>query len=146
MSHSNQLSEDQRQQILAEYEGHGKLAAVKLHMELTGETLLFAKRAVEKILANESASSSDDGLGVSDSQMDQILDAIQNGQKIEAIKIYRNAKNCSLKGAKEFVEKLMATLEIEDPDAVGKPGCSAAVFFMVAWASVVTYWLSEWFG
>ncbi len=37
---------------------------------------------------------------------DEIMDLLQRGQKIEAIKIYRERTNCGLKEAKDAVEEL----------------------------------------
>jgi ribosomal protein L7/L12 len=56
-----------------------------------------------------------------------ILEAIYGGRKIEAIKLVREATNCGLKEAKEFVEKLSAELYAKEPDkftaAPTKSGC-----------------------
>ena len=59
-----------------------------------------------------------------------ILEAIYGGapRKIEAIKLVREATNCSLKEAKECVEKLGAELYAKEPDKfaaapTGKSGC-----------------------
>lgn len=49
-------------------------------------------------------------------QITAVTDAIFAGQKIGAIKLYREATNASLVEAKEFVEKLEAELRLQYPD------------------------------
>ena len=49
-------------------------------------------------------------------QITAVTDAIFIGQKIGAIKLYREATNASLVEAKEFVEKLEAELRLQYPD------------------------------
>lgn len=73
-----------------------------------------------------------------------ILEAIYSARKIEAIKLVREATDCGLKEAKEFVEKLSAELYAKEPDkflaAPGKGGCVGVlmvVAVIVAAAAVV---------
>lgn len=47
---------------------------------------------------------------ISKEQMDQILDALVAGRKIEAIKVYREATGCDLKNAKGSIDRLVAEL------------------------------------
>ncbi len=61
----------------------------------------------------------------------QIADRVFSGQKIAAIKLYREHSGKNLKEAKEFIESLEAQLRAREPDkfrtpAVGK-GCLAQV-------------------
>jgi len=49
-------------------------------------------------------------------QMNAINEALFVGQKIEAIKLYRNATGHDLKESKEFVEKLATELYTQHPE------------------------------
>jgi ribosomal protein L7/L12 len=41
----------------------------------------------------------------------EVLEAIQRGEKIQAIKLYREATGVGLKAAKDYVEQLQASLK-----------------------------------
>lgn len=56
------------------------------------------------------------GQSLTQEQIAAVTDAIFIGQKIGAIKLYREATNASLVEAKEFVEKLEAELRLQYPD------------------------------
>ena len=67
-----------------------------------------------------------------------IIEAIYGGapRKIEAIKLVRDATDCGLKEAKDFVEKLGAELYAKEPQKfaaapTGKSGC-VGMFLAVA--------------
>ena len=62
-------------------------------------------------------------------QTREITDALLKGQKIHAIKIYRDATGEGLKEAKEFIEKLTAVLREKHPDKfpAAKAGCTSLV-------------------
>ncbi len=76
-----------------------------------------------------------------DDDVDIIQDiaaALAQGQKLEAIKIYRTAKGASLSEAKQFIDQLIPQLQAEDPERFGKlnsggSGCgiTAAVVILV---------------
>jgi len=65
-----------------------------------------------------------------------ILEAVYGARKIEAIKFVREATNCGLKEAKEFVEKLSAELYAKEPEkftaAPGKSGCVGMILAVAA--------------
>ena len=68
-----------------------------------------------------------------------IMEAVYGGaaRKIEAIKLVREATNCGLKEAKEFVEKLGTELYAKEPDKfaaapTGKSGCVGLVLAVAA--------------
>ena len=83
---------------------------------------------------------------LSNEQKQAILNAIYARQKIEAIKLVREATNCGLKEAKDFVEKYSDELEAKSPEkfaAKGK-GCSTAVLMMIGFgvaAVLVGRWM-----
>ncbi len=70
-----------------------------------------------------------------DEAVEQIQTAIFAGQKIMAIKLYRQATNSSLVDAKNFIEALQQRLWRESPQRFtvqpGNAGCSRAVVVVV---------------
>ena len=70
-----------------------------------------------------------------DEAVEQIQTAIFAGQKIVAIKVYRQATKSSLVDAKNFVEALQHRLWQESPQKFtvqpGKAGCSRSVVVVV---------------
>ena len=79
---------------------------------------------------------------LSPEKREAILAAIYARRKIEAIKLVREAANCGLAEAKDFVEKYSAELEAKEPEkfapqGAGKgKGCSA-VFVMLILIGVI---------
>ena len=64
--------------------------------------------------------------------VEQMTEALSNGQKIEAIKIYCDATGSRLREAKEFVDQLIPELIEKDPDQFGhltakRMGCGTTV-------------------
>jgi hypothetical protein len=78
---------------------------------------------------------------ISDADLERIRAAIFAGQKIEAIKIYRESTGSGLSEAKEFVEALEAAMRQTDPEKFTAPparGCfGAIVLFALAGAACV---------
>jgi ribosomal protein L7/L12 len=68
-------------------------------------------------------------------KIEQIKRALFAGQKIEAIKIYREQTNSGLKEAKDAIEKLEAELRASSPEkftaAPAKVGCVGVVLVLV---------------
>lgn len=60
-----------------------------------------------------------------DEEMNQVLDAIYSGQKILAVKIYKEARNTGLAEAKQFIEQLTDELRQQHPErfSQSKSGC-----------------------
>ena len=66
--------------------------------------------------------------------IDSIREALFAGQKIKAIKLYREATGQGLKEAKEFIEALGERLYVEDPEKFASPpgkGCAGTVLVMI---------------
>ena len=66
-------------------------------------------------------------------QMREILDHIYRGERIHAVKLYREFRECSLLEAKEFIEQLESELREQSPQEF-KPsstGC-ASILAMAA--------------
>lgn len=65
----------------------------------------------------------------------EVQAALLKGNKIEAIKIYREAAGCGLKEAKEAVERYAAQVEREQPGLLPKAaGCATAILLFGAFA------------
>ena len=81
---------------------------------------------------------------LSDDVRNQIIDALRSGQKISAIKLYREATGADLKEAKDFVEALTERLAEEMPGQFQKPsGCVGTVLlFLVATVTLTIAWMA----
>ena len=115
-----------------------KLEAIKLLREATGVGLAEAKAGVEAIeRGNLITFSGSDGTpgGLSHEIEQQLLRLVQEGQKIQAIKLYREHTSSGLKEAKEFVESLAAQRGIVTP----RGGCLGVVLgLMIAFVFAAT--------
>jgi ribosomal protein L7/L12 len=72
-----------------------------------------------------------------ESHADKLKATLLAGNKIQAIKIYREQTNVGLAEAKEAVEKLEAELRASSPESFAKPagkGCFAALLILCAGA------------
>lgn len=127
------LTEDQIGLIRERAISKGKIAGIKLYREFTGANLIDSKKYVQQLLEQEESGVSGDqshrDFGLDDALMDSILNAIQDGDKLKAVKIYKDATGNRLKPSKEFIEKLMHELALANPQAVGKSGC---LFLLIA--------------
>ena len=86
-----------------------KIEAIKVYREATDAGLKDAKDAVEAFERGEplSLSTVSTPLPITPGSMDdQVRDLLRQGNKIEAIKVYREATNCGLKEAKDAVEAI----------------------------------------
>ena len=142
VAHMPDLSPEQIEEILLAVNVGRKIEAIKLYRKWKNCSLMIAKNHIERIQqAGEYVEFHDTESGdgeIADDHMEQILDAIQIGNKIEAVKIYKSCTGESLMNSKLFIEKLMKELEISDPSFVGKnPGCVLCLFCF----SVISYFL-----
>ncbi len=126
------LTDDQISKLLYELRAGRKLAAVKLYKEWTGSSLLVAKNSVESLAEGKVKSGDDLYSNLDEKVMDDVLDAIQKGDKLEAVKRYKESSGASLMESKEFVERLMSELGIEDQHRAGCAGMLLAAFIAVA--------------
>jgi len=74
----------------------------------------------------------------------QVAEALASGQKIQAIKIYRDATGKDLKDAKDFIDKLTPRLIEENPEryaALGNAGAgcgaTAGLLLLIVVATVL---------
>jgi preprotein translocase subunit SecF len=72
-------------------------------------------------------------------QITAVTDAVFGGQKIQAIKLYREATRASLVEAKEFVEKLEDELRLQYPGrfSVSPPASSMSAPVLLAVAVAI---------
>jgi ribosomal protein L7/L12 len=132
---SPQQLEAIRQAALADH----KIEAIKLYREATGAGLAEAKRAVEELeeqwrsgLSSPDVTMPGPGAGPGNIptplQLDQIRRAACDGDKIQAIKLYREATGLGLAEAKQAVERLELQWRRETPaspaPAAAAPGPS----------------------
>ena len=113
-----------------------KIEAIKLYRDVTGAGLKEAKDAVEALerdgaLPPQRAESATRP-GVDNAE---ILELLRAGQKIRAIKLYRERTGVGLADAKNAVEALAR----EEGLPVGGSGCGSAVLSLLAIALVLGY-------
>lgn len=78
---------------------------------------------------------------LTDHDRDQIIECLKAGQKIHAIRIYREATGEGLKEAKDFIDVLTERLADELPGQIPNAGCGLAILlFMVVSALLITSW------
>jgi ribosomal protein L7/L12 len=105
----SRLSIEQERQIKELIVREQKIAAIKLYREATGVGLKEAKDAIEAIERGEPVYSpppTQSAQGIDLVLEDQIKQLLAKRQKIQAVKIYREAHNCGLKDAKDAVDAL----------------------------------------
>ncbi len=74
---------------------------------------------------------------LTEAQLNAIADALRAGNKIEAIKLHREATGLGLKESKDEIEAIEAGLRAKFPDQVpakpaGKGGCLGLIVFGLA--------------
>lgn len=84
---------------------------------------------------------------LNDERRQEILNAIQNNRKIEAVKLYREVTGVGLKDSKEFIEELTEQLLRENPNAIqyssadsSSAGCGASVIVLCASVLGILWW------
>ncbi|WP_372721057.1 hypothetical protein [Novipirellula sp.] len=132
---SDNLTEEQIETIRLELQAGRKLNAVKLHKQWTGSSLVAAKNYVESLPVGPQTVTWDKDLD--GKQIDEILDAIQEGSKLKAIKLYKESTGVRLKESKVFIERLMHELGIEQ-----RKGCAATILlFVIAGIATIPFLL-----
>lgn len=132
---SQELTNEQIAELRQTLDTRGKLAAVKLCKEWSGCSLRDAKQRVEALDAGGGALAEGFGSNLDEQVMDEILDAIQQGNKLEAVKLYKENTGISLMESKQFVERLMSELGIEESRGAG---CAGVLLAIIAMAGAVS--------
>ncbi len=121
--------------VLALLRNGRKIEAIKLYRDITGAGLKEAKDAVEALERGGSPPNTRDESRGDDSD---VLELLRAGQKIRAIKLYREKAGVGLADAKNAVEALARTHGIP----AGQSGCAGAVLSLLFFVSVLGYLLS----
>jgi ribosomal protein L7/L12 len=98
-------SADLEQQVRSLLDQGQKIAAVKLYKDQTGMGLAEAKKAVESMQADAGSSSPSD---IGSDLEAALLRLLGRGDKLEAVKLYKEQRSTSLIEAKQAVESLAA--------------------------------------
>ena len=101
MPHDDAAIEDRLRSLLADGR---KLEAIKLYREHTGAGLAEAKNAVESLERGESLPQRPPS---ADSSLEwDVVSLLEQGRKIDAVKVYRERTGVGLKQAKDAVETI----------------------------------------
>jgi ribosomal protein L7/L12 len=101
------------------------IEAIKHYRRVTGAGLAEAKAAVEALAAGESLPSE---IPVESELERQVVEQLQQGRKIAAIKIYRTATGAGLKDAKLAVE---AIADRHGLAPTAKSGCLGVILLLL---------------
>lgn len=135
----SELSADQRQAIISALGDNNKILAIKLYRDATGSGLRDAKDFIEQLqVALKTGESSDDSPSLSAEADQQILELLQKGDMIAAIKVYRSKIQCSLREAKQAVE----TIASENGIQASRSGCGATVLALCSAFAVIGFLFS----
>lgn len=138
----NRMTPDQHQAILAALKTGNKIEAIKLCREATGMGLAEAKDFVERLETSPEAPLAP---APEAGALSPVADLLFAGQKIQAIKLYREQvqPGAGLAEAKAAVEQLEAGLRAQHPErftaSAQKSGC-AAVLAVFAVLVIVLVW------
>lgn len=108
------FTEAQKQEILSLAQQNSKIEAIKWVIDHSNLGLKQAKDYVESLLENSSGNSShftfqsstDSSISSSSIPLQEIHLLLQQGRKIEAIKLVKDSSNIGLEEAKEYIESL----------------------------------------
>jgi ribosomal protein L7/L12 len=110
---SVRASEDLKEQVYALLADGQKIIAVKLFRQRTGVGIKQAKEAVEAIGRGEPFSIPE---SVEETFEQELAGLLDQGQKIEAIKLYRERTGAGLKEAKDAVDAIQQGERPQDPE------------------------------
>jgi len=80
-----------------------------------------------------------------DDEIDTIREMLFHGQKIQAIKIYREATGLGLAESKEFIEALEAELRRRSPERFSPPeGRDSCSLIVAAIVTPIATWAIHW--
>lgn len=84
---------------------------------------------------------------ISEEAMNSLTDALLQGRKIEAIKLYRELTGLGLKESKEEIEAIEGSLRAQFPDKfAARPkgsGCLGSTMVLCCAAALIVYWLAR---
>ncbi len=121
-----QLTDAQINQIRKCLGNDQKLDACKLYMDFTGSSLLEAKQFVENLPGVEPGSAKD----AEQELVEQVLDLLESGCKLDAMRLYRDHTGKSLMESKVFIEKLISDFQILEKSN-SQSGCAGVILVFV---------------
>jgi ribosomal protein L7/L12 len=128
-----------KQQVRDLLERGEKINAIRLYREATGGGLTEAKQAVEAIERDAGGEIIPSLLD--DAFLESLLDLLKKGQKIEAIKRYRERTGAGLKEAKDTVEDFGRRAGV--PDSGSKISCGSAALVLAGMATAGAWLLLQ---
>jgi len=131
-----EMTSEQRREIIEALQTDRKIEAIKLYRNVTGSDLLGANTFIESLQQTLTTGEirEGDGSSLSDEQRQKIVQQLQAGNKIAAVKLLRDTTGTNLRQAKDVVEAIGREQGIE-PGM--KSGCSAAMLALLAVAFVI---------
>lgn len=106
-----------------------KIDACKLYQNFTDSSLREAKQFVES-LASVERSEADAPEDLDQALVGEILDLLEAGCKLDAVKLYKDHTGRSLLESKNFVEKLIDDFEILEK-STSQSGCVGLILIFV---------------
>ena len=131
------MTSAQRREIIEALQNRQKIEAIKLYREATGRDLMEAKDFIESLqqsLTTGEVPDADRQLSLSDELRNEIVEQLQAGKKIHAVKVYRDATSTSLRQAKDAVEAIGRENGVESGSSGF--GCVAVVLALLVAGSV----------
>ncbi|WP_149496583.1 hypothetical protein [Roseiconus lacunae] len=119
-----------------------KIEAVKRVRQRERCSLRQALQIVDSIECGESVHLNETPDTLDEHHMDAILDAIDRGNKLEAVKLYRDASGNNLRECKEFVEGLMNRLGTRSA-VTSKSGCAGSLLLAAIGLIGTIHWLAN---
>jgi len=120
---SHDLPPEQLRAIQSALQSGSKIEAVKLYRDATGASLAESKDAVEAMpvapIPITDLPTILPTAGMTPEKRNAIVSAISRGQKIEAIKLYRDATGLGLAESKDAVEA-MESQDLDEPVSIPK--------------------------
>ena len=129
LSHRHAINRRSDQQDPKQLSEGGKIDACKLHQNFTGSSLLEAKQFVESLSSVEPGES-DIAEDCDEALVGQILDLLESGCKLDAVRLYRDRTGRSLMESKNFIEKLISEFEILEKSK-SQSGCVGIILIFV---------------
>ncbi len=111
-----------------------KIEAIKLYRQASGVGLAEAKKAVEALAAGRSINAAPME-SASNDDINAIEAAVFAGEKIQAIRLYRDTTGEGLKESKDFIDALEAELRRTEPARFTAPaakGCGVRVLWLLS--------------
>ena len=146
----HRLSANQMEDVEAQLRAGNKIAAIKAYMDHVGVGLREAKDAVEDLQRGMLPQGGDEtnplpeGQSMPEDRAAEITESLFAGEKIQAIKVYREAMGGGLKDAKQAVDALESELRRECPEKfqfAAKQGCLGVLLCLCFTGALTAYFV-----